>query len=418
MRTFAILLPVLLLASADAAPGTVTVETEHYVLTAETAKVTAQEYGRVLEAAWPKLREFFGAEPRLKAGERLRLVFCAHRESFARKLLQAGVQPPAAGGYYHLRGRTAYAWRQPTIYFTRCLLLHEAIHQFHYLAKTSNEVSLPFWYAEGIAEFLSRHDWDGKALTLGVVPMVTLEDSSRTALEALTDEGADRGADLRTLLEEPPRSRAVACAIIRWAVTADGGRHRKRFDRIAKKYDRGTQPLALLFRTFGGPKKLRPAIARWLATSQEPWSQIFNEWEGTSRGSFRGTAGPGIVSACRVKGDAKRISAVLKVPPTKGWMAGLLLSHVGPTDYTVALAVSGGAIRVHRRRGTKWERLKDGKLPGIVGKKTIRFEALRAGQKVRLRIDAEEIGEFELPGSALGLAIQGGVVEFSDVEWE
>ena len=79
----------------------------------------------------------------------------------SRRLLAAGVQPPAAGGYYHPSGRTAYAWRQPTIYFTRCLILHEATHQFHYLARTSNSVSLAFWYAEGLAEFLSRHYWDG-----------------------------------------------------------------------------------------------------------------------------------------------------------------------------------------------------------------------------------------------------------------
>ena len=409
-----VLLPLLLLTSAGAAPATVTVTTEHYVLTAETTKAVAEEYGRVLEAAWPKLREFFGAEPELGKGERLSIVFSATRESFARRLLKAGVQPPAAGGYYHPRGRTAYAWRQPTIYFTRYLLLHEAIHQFHYLARTSNDVSLSFWYAEGIAEYLGRHYWDGEALTLGVVPLVTLEDSSATALAALIANGAD----LRKLLEERPRSRPVAGAIVRWASTADGGKHRRKFDRIAKKYDRGTASLDLLFRTFGGPRKLRTAVADWLTTSQEPWSQIFNEWEGTAPDAFRGTAGPGIVSACRIKGDAKRISAVVEVPEGKNWRAGLLISHAGPKDYTVALADFGGGLRVHRRRGPKWERLKDGKLPSLVGKTRVRFEAVRTGNRVRLRIAGEEIGEFDLPGSAFGLAIQGGVVTFSGVAWE
>ena len=95
-----------------------------------------------------------------------------------------------------------------------------------------------------------------------------------------------------------------------------------------------------------------------------------------------------------------------------------LLSHTGPADYTVALAVDGGALRVHRRRGTKWERLKDGKLPGIVGKKRIRFEAVREGGTVRLRIDGSDAGEFGLPGRALGLALQGGEAEFSEVAWE
>ena len=184
------------------------------------------------------------------------------------------------------------------------------------------------------------------------------------------------------------------------------------------KLDRGTVGTDILFRAFGKPSKLRKTIAAWLATSQEPWSQIFNEWEGTAPDRFRGTAGRGIVSACRVKGDAKRISAVLEVPAGQGWLAGLLLSHSGSLDYTVALATDGGGIRVHRRQGAKWDRLKDTKLDALAGKTLVRFEAVRTGKMVRLRIAGEEIGEFELPGKAFGLAIQGGVVSFRDVEWE
>ena len=40
-------------------PGQVTI--------AETDPETAKEYGRVLEAAWPRLKEFFGDEPELHA---------------------------------------------------------------------------------------------------------------------------------------------------------------------------------------------------------------------------------------------------------------------------------------------------------------------------------------------------------------
>lgn len=396
-----------------AAPEAVTIETEHYRLVAETSPETASEYGRVLETAWPHLREFFGAEPELEKDERLSIVFCATRESFARRLLAAGIQPPAAGGYYHLRSRTAFAWRQPTIYFTRCLLLHETIHQFHYLAKTDNRTGLAGWYAEGIAEFLSRHYLDGEKLTLGVVPMVTLEDSSRTALEALTGDDAD----LTKLLTGRPLSRPAACALVRWAVTADGGKHRKRFERLAKKLDRGARNIDLLYRTYGKPAKLRAALVEFLEGSQEPWSQIFNEWEGTAPDAFRGTAGKGIVSACRVKGDADRISAVLVVPEGRNWMAGLLLDHPGGKDYTTALLTSEGRVRVHRRRGGKWIRLLDSTLPVSDPGKTIRFEATRTEGKVRLKIEGKTIGAWELSGRALGLAIQGGVATFRDVKW-
>lgn len=409
----ATILLLLLAGTSPAAPDAVTVTTDHYRLVAETKTSVAEEYGRVLEAAWPTLRTYFGAEPELEKGEKLPIVFCATRESFARRLLAAGIQPPAAGGYYHLRSRTAFAWRQPTIYFTRCLVLHEAIHQFHYLAKTDNVTGLAGWYAEGIAEYLSRHYWDGRSLTLGVVPMITLEDSSRTAHEALTA----KDADLTKLLTGRPLSRPAACALVRWAITANGGKHRKKFDRLAKKLDRGNRNVDLLYRTFGKPAKLRSALASFLAGSQEPWSQIFNEWEGTAPDAFRGTAGRGIVSACRVKGDTDRISATLLVPEQPGWMAGLLLSHQGADDYTVALITSKRGLRVHRRQGGKWVHLVDSKLPAVDTRKTIHLVAERTDGRVRLKIDGEAIGEWELPGHAFGLAIQGGVAEFQDVKW-
>lgn len=51
-------------------------------------------------------------------------------------------------------------------YRTRRIILHEARHQFDYLvAKTG--WSVPAWYHEGIAEYWSMHNWDGKKLELG-----------------------------------------------------------------------------------------------------------------------------------------------------------------------------------------------------------------------------------------------------------
>ncbi|MCF6228746.1 MAG: hypothetical protein L3J82_08830, partial [Planctomycetes bacterium] len=51
-------------------------------------------------------------------------------------------------------------------YRTRRIILHEARHQFDSLvAKTGWGV--PAWYHEGIAEYWSMHNWDGKKLELG-----------------------------------------------------------------------------------------------------------------------------------------------------------------------------------------------------------------------------------------------------------
>jgi len=162
VRPLPAILLLLLAAPAAAAPEPIRVETEHYALLAETDRAEAEELGRVLEAAWPQLEAFFGAAPDLDGDERLPVRFFATKESFAAGLRADGIAPPASGGYYHPPNRTAWLWRQPTIYNTRCLLLHEVTHQFHFLARTGNRSLPQNWYVEGLAEHLGRHEWDGE----------------------------------------------------------------------------------------------------------------------------------------------------------------------------------------------------------------------------------------------------------------
>src|SRR5204862_5986000 len=90
---------------------------------------------------------------------------------------KAGGTPPGiAGGYYDPVSKTAYAWRQPTIWWTRGLLIHECAHQFHQLGRATAKTGMPVWYVEGVADHLAHHTWDGEHLRLGVVPMLSLED--------------------------------------------------------------------------------------------------------------------------------------------------------------------------------------------------------------------------------------------------
>lgn len=398
---------VLLATAGHTAPAFVTVATKHYRVEAETDRVEAEEFGRVLEAAWPEFRKFFEAEPDLEKGERLRVVFAANRNTWMARLRKDGITPPKAGGYYSPKTRTAYAWRQPTIYFTRCLLIHEATHQFHYLAKTGNRSLPQKWYVEGLAEYLARHYWDGKRLTLGVVPALTLEDSSKAALDALSG-----GGDLKALAAAA--NRPVSHAMVGYLAT----QQRRKFARLAAKLDRGAKSADLVFRTTGGTKKLRTALVDYLAEAQEPWSQLFNEWEGTAPDRFLGTAGRGIVSACRVKGDAKKLTAVLEVPATGGFMGGLLLDYAAKDDYLIALAVSGKHIRVHRRKNGKWIPIDRKPCPAPKAKGRIAFTAVRHGAKVRLIVEGKEIGAWPVTTKVLGLAMQGGRLAFRDVKWE
>ncbi|MHC4469422.1 MAG: hypothetical protein ACYTDY_05805 [Planctomycetota bacterium] len=404
----------LLLALAAAAPPTVVHETARYRIEAEAAPAEAREMGLVLEAAWAEWAAYFGKEPRLEKDEKLRVVFCATKASFDARLRRDGVKPPKAGGYYSPGRRTAYLWRQPTGPFTRMLLLHECTHQFHYLARTGNRGLPAKWYVEGLAEYLSRHHWDGEKVTLGVVPVVTLEDYPAAARKALqTNE-----VDLRDVVEGKKFHRPVSFALLRYLSSADGGKHRKRFDKVAAKLDRGVKSSALLFKTFGSPAALRERLLAFLEEEQEPFSQIFNSWEGTGPRGLHGFAPGAIVSACRVKGPAKRLEARLEIPAEGRWIGGMLLHHEGKDDYTVALIHNGKRIRVDRRRNGKWEILVSVPCPKPSKPGSYALEAVRSKDGVRMRVEGVDVGPFALPGSALGLALMGSDLKFSDLSWE
>jgi hypothetical protein len=150
-----------------------TVETAHYQLYAEATQAQASEMGRLLEAAYEAFGAWFQAAPPLAAGERLQVKYYADQTSWAAALAADGIAAPSeAGGYYAPSTKTAYLFQQGNPYYSHVLLVHEATHQYHFLARTKGQ-ALPFWYAEGHAEYLSRHDWDDHCIRLGVIPMLS-----------------------------------------------------------------------------------------------------------------------------------------------------------------------------------------------------------------------------------------------------
>ena len=80
-----------------------------------------------------------------------------------------GMFPPEREGLVHGYSIDHEMWltEQPTAYYRRHLLLHEGTHGF---MNTLLGTCGPGWYMEGVAELLGTHRWDGKQLTLGVMP--------------------------------------------------------------------------------------------------------------------------------------------------------------------------------------------------------------------------------------------------------
>lgn len=386
--------------------------TTHYELRSEGPSAEADEWGRVLEAAWPQLKAFFRAEPPLKEGERLRVVFTESAEAWTQAIRAAGGNPPGggAGGYYCPISRTAFLYRQPSAWYTRTLLLHEVAHQFHFLAATGNRSPGARWYIEGVAEHLSHHAWDGTTLTLGIVPLLSLENRAGLALARVNDPAFD----IEALVNDGPHERPEAMHLVRYLLEGEGGNRRKRFEAMAEKLDRGGQAGALFGRSLGPPRRLLDQWRDWLPEVQEPLAPVHVDWDTRGPRTVRGTSGG--VSGCRVRRPAAAISATLAPLPGARWSAGLLLHATDAAQYTVALVTPGG-LRVQRLEKGGWSMLPVGQ-PPPPGDQPWRLAATREGTRVTLRVNGGEVGTYDLPGDALGLAVDGCTMDFTGLDWQ
>ncbi|MEC9117560.1 MAG: hypothetical protein VX607_11880 [Planctomycetota bacterium] len=81
------------------------------------------------------------------------------------KMRQAGLfpndLPPFPNGFS--RGFEFWFYEQPSAFYRRYLMLHEGTHAF--MQQMLGGRGAP-WYSEGMAEYLSVHEWDGKTLKL------------------------------------------------------------------------------------------------------------------------------------------------------------------------------------------------------------------------------------------------------------
>lgn len=245
------------------------IETEHYALSLAVDAEEAAQVARMAEAAYDAMAAYFGAEPAvgtLKAG------WYADFAAFQAAVQADGTTAPNSGGYYWPPSQTAYMYTQPTRYYSRVLFLHELVHQFHFLARTENE-GRDSWYIEGVAEYLSRHDWDGRCLRLGRLPMLTWEDLPAQALSEGTYDFGGSG-DL---------SRPWAWATYKHLQEEEA----EAFDAFRAAYDE--DPSASLS-SFVDVPAVVAAVEEGLPTAQEPMRPIFLDWIHITEGVVLGEA--------------------------------------------------------------------------------------------------------------------------------
>lgn len=356
-------------------------ESAHYRLVAYGGFAEGDEYVRLGEALYEKLKAHFGAEPREK--KKLEIRFWETADAYKAGAKSDGVADDrlGGGGVYWTGTKRAYFWRQPSAYSTRHLFLHELTHQFHYLAVMNNESRAPSWYQEGLAEHFAVHRWDGRKLETGLDHAVMLEERIPEAVEA-----ARKGMfDLAGIVRDGSADYGRSWAAVHYLLSTPA------FKSIEAKLSKAGVDAEKL--VLGAkPDVVSEAARRYLAGLRPVWKIETISWD------ERGAAILGMTETTAslvTRFDCSSIEAVVEV--ASGW------ASVGLQGLTVTLRDGNAELS---RGGASLATAPAG------AKAKVRIEA--QGGKSRVFVDGKEVwsGESAAPGGA-ALGVGGGKATFA-----
>jgi len=371
------------------------VTTEHYSLHVE--NLDAGDVGHMLDDFYRQMTGFCGKAP--PAGK-LRVEIYSTKERF-HAALDADKQPLVdAGGYYSPGTRKAYLWIQPSQYFTRQLILHEATHQFHYLALTRNQGPAAKWYTEGLAEYYGMHNWDGVHLTLCTVPPITLEDYPASAIDHFKNK-------LHSDLSGMITGQVVAERPESWALIhflAD--EYPKQFSQLRVKLDHQMDPAAAWRAAFGQlTPKFVTQFESWMEKHSQPWKIVWVGWqqfgddlEGKSKSS-----------ALAVLKQTPPSLSVAVDPKTATGKAGLIFGFESAENFNVWQLWGANQVRIVRRVKGKWAGTQMFNLAPHDGAAVLSLAI--ANGAITLGANGVEITHNEAAGQ-IGLYVQNGSARF------
>jgi hypothetical protein len=281
---------------------------------------------------------------------------------------------------------------QPSEYFTRQLILHEATHQFHYLAATGNQDPSARWYIEGLAEYFGMHNWDGAHLKTGVIPTVTLEDYPAKALKNLDDLNQNlEGMISGTIASDRPE----AWALVRFLREIEPKKSRALFDSLDLK----VSPLPAWQKVFGKvTAKLVQRFRAWLVAHPQPWKVVWVSWQ--ERGEFlEGKAQVNAIALLKLGPSKLEVTIESREESAK---AGVVFGYRSNEDFYLCQFVGSGQLRVTRRREGRWEVLHSS--DSSTGS-TISLS--QTDSQVLLSVNGVEIAWYDIIGE-VGLNVEGG----------
>jgi hypothetical protein len=384
---------------------------EKYSLYAETSNAEALVLSAILESGWKAMEDWFGSAPNIATGEKLKVKLYDDVTSWEQAIVADGLAVPQnAGGMYHPDTRTAYLRQQPTVYYTRQLLLHEAIHQFHDLARSRGH-SLPGWYAEGHAEHLSLYDWDGECVRLGRLPLLSFDDTPAKALAAGSLDLDNHMASAQTL------NRPLEWAMFRFFETADDGAYASDWSDFRDYMDSGgTDAVGEFSSIFGrSPGSFNEEIFDWIANEQQPMTPTYLEWAHVDSTTIDGWAD--VVTFSQLKEGAERFSMRFEPQSSGYWSGGMVLSFDDSANYTAILVSSDGwtsTFEVDEGSAYWWNQEQ---APAAING-GYDFEVVHQnGSSIITINDRELVLPLRFAGSG-GLALSGSSLRFQSISWQ
>lgn len=422
------MLTVAVLAGTGSAQLRAPVRGAHYEIHSEGEPAEAEDWLRVLEAAWPQFTEYFEGQPRLKRDERMQVHMYNSHASYKAGCEADGVGYPGGGGFYAFKTSKAYFFRQPSAYYTRALLIHECAHQFHNRMHGNREMA--GWYVEGVAEDLAQHAWDGRRLQLAIVAPISLENYPGQALDLISrsEFDLDKWKDDGGGIDRPVGMHMVRLMRTHQSWEARFASARRRLD-DGQRIDKSAWVAA-----FGSADRLESELVKHVRGNQQPFLVSFVDWDSRRADSvdgrmvyeLRGSA-PGVVSAARTREEAQWLEFEVSFP-AQGGRVGAQLDWVATNDHTVLLVSGSGTAYVQRMVPDKgWVNLvnpvaiplKDGKRDW--GTRKVRLERVSdaAGSlSAVVLLDGMELGRVGLRNTHFGPAFDSGVFDFRALRFE
>ena len=385
----------------------------HYVVLDQRGAESAREMTTLLEEGFAAFERVLRAAPEVDEDRPLRVEVYRAPTDWRERLttLRLATGPPEDPSRYDARSRTALVLAGETDYETRAFLLGAAMRQFHHHAKAKNQALVDHWFVLGLAEMAAMHRWDGERLEIGAHLSISKIDTPALALEAMRQ----RPANLRQFTPEVLESRPMAWTLTGFLMEGEGGKHKKRFEKLALGH-RGSMIDGTRFaRSLGRPNEVVPAVESWLRSRQQPLEVLAGDFEDIGDGNIVGRGGKSsALAAPRNDGQATRLRCLLDLGLADA--AGLLVGYKSGGSFTYLLFQRRHLYVGRVRPGSHQLELFRPQPRSTSG--LLRLEAFGTDGVVQLRVDGEELGRVVVPDQRLGLVTTRGSATFSRIEWE